>query len=278
MVPQSILVGASFQHSFKCNYVINSFKSHSHVGDDKPRWRCPSDATLLIKCCWNSLNHGLSLNNIPPGWSEHARSFVYTQKVFSLSLTDAKHNFDGLWRRIIWFFLCPQMVWILLVFLIRIHCIAPRWSTFQGVSRKVDVISTRDFANSINVLESNLIFQRSCLFKSNCWNEIKEMLVLEKIFWKSSFLVKDPTHVIQNMQSFDCLVFWKQKLTRCKIKMTFFMVFCVSFNLWSWVYLLMVCDEVTFCELQETKGSSQNSRISQEMVAFLFWHQFYQHA
>jgi len=24
---------ASFQHSFKCNYVITSFKSHSHVGD-----------------------------------------------------------------------------------------------------------------------------------------------------------------------------------------------------------------------------------------------------
>ena len=47
------------------------------------------------------------------------------------------------------------------------------------------------------VLESNLIFQRSCLFKSNCWNEIREMSVLEKIFWKSSFLVKDPTHIIQ---------------------------------------------------------------------------------
>jgi len=53
MVPQSILVGASFQHSFKCNNVITSLKSHSHVGDDKPKWRyenilqvqhCPSIA------------------------------------------------------------------------------------------------------------------------------------------------------------------------------------------------------------------------------------------
>jgi hypothetical protein len=39
MAPQSALVGASFQHSFKCDYVITLFKSHSHVGDDKPRWR-----------------------------------------------------------------------------------------------------------------------------------------------------------------------------------------------------------------------------------------------
>ena len=28
------------------------------------------------------------------------------------------------------------------------------------------------------------------------------------------------------------------------------MVLCVNFNLWSWVYLLMVCDEVTFYEFK----------------------------
>jgi len=49
-----------------------------------------------------------------------------------------------------------------------------------------------------------------------CWNEIRDVF-LEKIFWKSSFLLKDSTHVIQNIQSLDCNVFWKQKLTRCKI-------------------------------------------------------------
>jgi len=36
-------------------------------------------------------------------------------------------------------------------FFLKVHCIAPRWLTFQGVSRKVDVISIRDFANSIDV-------------------------------------------------------------------------------------------------------------------------------
>ena len=82
-----------------------------------------------------------------------------------------------------------------------------------------------------------------------------EMSFFEKTFWKSSFLIKDPTHVIRNIQSFDCHVFCKQKLTHCKTKMAFsfpffFMVLCVSFNLWSWVYLLMVYDEVTFCKFQ----------------------------
>jgi hypothetical protein len=46
MVPQSVLVGASFQHSFKYNYTITLFKSHSQVGDGNPRWRCPSSAAL----------------------------------------------------------------------------------------------------------------------------------------------------------------------------------------------------------------------------------------
>jgi hypothetical protein len=145
-------------------------------------WKYPSSAALLINCCWSLLNHRLSLNHIPPSWSEHAHSSIYNQMAYVI----AKNDFDGLHQLIVRFFLCPQLIWILFVFL-RVHCIAPRWSTFQGVSRRVDVISTRDFANSINVLESNLIFQRSCLFKSNCWNEIREMLVLEKIFWKSSF-------------------------------------------------------------------------------------------
>ena len=64
-----------------------------------------------------------------------------------------------------------------------------------------------------------------------CWNEIRDVPFLE-IFWKSSFLIKDPTHVIRNTQSFDCLVFWKQKSTRCRIKMAFSMVLCINLNPW----------------------------------------------
>jgi hypothetical protein len=33
------LGGCILPTSFKCDYVITSFKSRSHVGDDKPRWR-----------------------------------------------------------------------------------------------------------------------------------------------------------------------------------------------------------------------------------------------
>jgi hypothetical protein len=47
------------------------------------------------------------------------------------------------------------------------------------------------------VLKSNLIFQRSCLIKSNCWNEIREMSILKSIFGNQACLVKDPTHAIQ---------------------------------------------------------------------------------
>ena len=47
------------------------------------------------------------------------------------------------------------------------------------------------------ILESNLTFQRSCLFKSDCWNEIREMLIFESIFGNQALLVKDPTHAIQ---------------------------------------------------------------------------------
>ena len=76
-----------------------------------------------------------------------------------------------------------------------------------------------------------------------------EMSFFEKTFWKSSFFSKIQ-HVIRNIQSFDCHVFWKQKWPIVSLKWLFFMVFYVSFNLWSRVYLFMVYNEVTFCEFQ----------------------------
>jgi hypothetical protein len=49
------------------------------------------------------------------------------------------------------------------------------------------------------------------------------------------------------------------------------MVLCVSFNLWYWVYHLMVCDEVTLCEFQETRCSSQNLRLYRERLFLSFF-------
>jgi len=36
-----------------------------------------------------------------------------------------------------------------------------------------------------------------CLFKSDCWNEIREMSIVESIFGNQALVVKDPTHAIQ---------------------------------------------------------------------------------
>ena len=202
MVPQSVLVGASFQHSFKCNYAITSLGIITMFQRLNPIWRDPSDVTLLIKCCWNSLDHGLSLNNIAPNNDLNARSSIYTQEAFSLSLSDAKHNFDGLWRVIIWFFLYPQLIWILLVFLLKVHCIAPRWSIFQRVSRGVDVILVKDFANSTDVFvwRHFLLWNQISYFNGHVYSSLivemkSERCLFLKVFFEiQASLVKDPTH------------------------------------------------------------------------------------
>ena len=113
--------GASFQHSFKSNHMITSFNSHSHIGDDKPRWRY--DDVLQVHLC----------------------SQLY----------------------------CHQ------------ECRGELMSFMSGICKLGRCFSCLKI---FLILESNLTFQRSCLFKSNCWNEIREMLVFESIFWKSSFV------------------------------------------------------------------------------------------
>jgi len=236
-------------------------------------WKYPSSAALLINCCWSLLNHELSLNHMPPSWSEHAHSSIYNQMAFVI----AKNDFDGLRQLIVQFFLCPQLIWIPFVFLLRVHCITPRWSTFQRVSRSVDVILIKDFANSIDIL---LIWQS---FYSGINSHTPKIMSIQSLvvgmksercqFWKVFLEIKLVWSKIQH--TLFNVVIWlscilKIEMTRCKIKMTFFMVLCVSFNLWSWVYLSMVYDEVTFCEFQETKGSSQNLRIHQERLFSFF--------
>ena len=149
-----------------------------------------------MDCLWTTL---------APVWSEGSFIGLYSRRFFSLSLSDAKHNFDELWWLIIGFFLCPQLIWILFAFLLKVHYIAPRWPTFQGVSRNVDVIFVKNFANSIDVLvwkpflfwNQISTFQRSCLFKYNCWNEIREISVFEKLFLKFELHWSKTQHTIQ---------------------------------------------------------------------------------
>ena len=80
------------------------------------------------------------------------------------------------------------------------------------------------------ILESNLTFQRSRQFKSDCWNEIREMSIFESIFGNQALLVKDPTHAIQ-CSPLIVLFLREKKLTHCKIKMAFSKVFCIHFKL-----------------------------------------------
>ena len=137
-------------------------------------WKCPSGPSLLPIAVGV---YRLFLNIIALNWSECARSLIHHLIIF----------------------LCPQLIWILFVFLLRIHCIAPRsveknWCHFcQEFANLVDVFLLKIFL----ILESNLTFQRSCLFKSDCWNEIREMSIFESIFGNQALLVKDPTHAIQ---------------------------------------------------------------------------------
>ena len=123
----------------------------------------------------------------------------------------------------------PSWLECCLFFFQRVHCIAPGGQRFKECRENVDAIFIKDFANSIDVLvwKSFLFwnqishFNDHVLFKSKCWNEIREMSVFEIIYFFEiqTSLVKDPTHY--SMQSFDCLVSWKQKWPVISFKMTF---------------------------------------------------------
>ena len=65
------------------------------------------------------------------------------------------------------------------------------------------------------VQESNLILQRSCLFKSNCWNEIRKISVFENYFWSSSFFGQRPNTLFNAVLWLSCIL--KTEMTRCKI-------------------------------------------------------------
>ena len=143
---------------------------------------------FALNCCRGLLDHKLFLNIIALNWSECAHSLI----IFLWTILSSVHWF------IIWPSLPPSWLKYCLFSLSKIHCIAPRsveknWCHFcQEFANLVDVFLLKIFL----ILESNLTFQRSCLFKSDCWNEIREMSIFESIFGNQVLLVKDPTHAI----------------------------------------------------------------------------------
>jgi len=165
---------ASFRHSFKSSYVITSviamFQRITQDEDMRLSFKC----SVVSNCCWSSLDHGTFFNNIAFGviWM---CSFIYYLLLLYFShcplFTDSSFSHLSL----------PPAD-------LTTACVSFSWSTvlplcgstFQGVLRRIDVISVKDFADSIDILlcltifllESTLTFQRPCLFKSSLlkWN------------------------------------------------------------------------------------------------------------
>jgi hypothetical protein len=93
--------------------------------------------------------------------------------------------------------LCPWLIWILFVFLFKGHSIAPSYSTFQEVSRSVDVISVKDFANSIDVLllwQSFLFWNQISYFKVHVYSSLIVEMKSEMYFFKIKLVWLNTQH------------------------------------------------------------------------------------
>jgi hypothetical protein len=87
-------------HSIVCPH--QSITMFKRLNPDKDVLQVQHHSHLLLEFT----RSWLSLNNIAPSWSKHVCSSVYNQEVFFFHCQMLIHNFDGLWRLIIWFFLC----------------------------------------------------------------------------------------------------------------------------------------------------------------------------
>jgi len=181
---------------------------------------------LLINCCWDCL-----WPTLPPIWSEFACSSDYLS-LNTIALSSLIHPLI--------IFHCPQLIWILFVFLLKVHCIAPKRSTFQGASRSVDFILVKDFANSIDIL---LVWQSLCSGINSHTSKIMSIQSLVvgmktercqflKVFLKIKLLRSKIQHTLFNAVLWlSCIL--KTQMTRCKIQMTFswFFVSVLIFDL-----------------------------------------------
>ena len=194
-------------------------------------WKCPSGTSLFLHCWQGSLEHGLF-------WSDIAPNMIWMCSFI-----------DYLSLNIIVF---SSLIHHLIIF----HCLIADLNTacfsFSGSTvlppsaqlfkkcrglqchfykefrrlNRCSSISNNLHCFGINSHISKIMSIRSLV----CWNEIRDVLFWKDLLKIKLFFIKDPTHVIRNIQSFDCHVFWKQKLTSCKTKMAFFSFF-------SWIFV-----------------------------------------
>ena len=186
-------------------------------------WKYLSSAALLINCCWSALDHGLSLNNIGPSMIWRFIHRFILKKVFSLSLSDAKHNFDELWWLIIGFFLCPQLIWILFAFLLKVHYIAPGGQRFKECREMLMSFLSRILQTQLMFLFENLSCSgiKSQHFNDHVYSSIivemksERYQFLKSYFWNSSSFGQRPNTLFNAVLWLSCIL--KTEMTRCKI-------------------------------------------------------------
>jgi len=145
---------------------------------------------FALNCCRGLLDHKLFLNIIALNWSECAHSLI----IFLWTILSSIHWF------IIWSSLPPNWFKYCFVFLLQGPLYCPQQCREELMSFLSGICKPgwcSSYLKIFFILESNLTFQRSSQFKSNCWNEIREMSIFESIFGNQALLVKDPTHTIQ---------------------------------------------------------------------------------
>jgi len=121
------------------------------------------------------------------------------------------------------------------------------------------------------IWQSFLFWNQISYFKGHVYSSLivemkSERCQIWKRFWKSSFFDKKKSNTSHsNTQSFNCLVFWKQKVTRCKIKMVFSWFFVsilksdFGYIFW-WSVMTWHC-----CEFQKQDAQA----LSRKVVSFL---------
>jgi len=145
-------------------------------------------------------------------------------------------------------------------------------STFQRVLRS-DVILVEDFANSIDILLVWQSFYSGINSHTSKIMSIQSLVVAMKSercqFLKIKFLRSKIQHALFEIYSpLIVMYFENRNWPVVRLKWFFFMVLCIHFRLWFRVYLLMVYDEVTFCEFQKNKRLKSKLEDSSRKIVF----------
>jgi hypothetical protein len=266
IVPQSVLVVCillTFIQKQLCDNIC-----YNHVSKDNPRWRYK--VVPQVQHCFQLL-------------LEFTRSWnVFEQYYPRCDLNVLVH-----WLSFFYHIVIRSPILHLIIFLyppadLTIACFSfsgstvlpPSGSTFQGVLRRVDVISVNDFVDSIDVLlcltifllESTLTFQRSCLFKSSLlkWNQ--RCLCLKKIFLKNQAFWSKTQHTFFKIYSPLTVMYFENRnwhIVRLKMDFSWFFVSILDFDLGVSFDGLWLGD-LLYIFKKKTKCSSQNLRLYQK--------------